>query len=138
MGGFGAMRSGLAYPETYGNIIAISSAFITNKISKLKKGERDKITTYENYRYIFGELDSLVGSHNDPMALAKKLVSSSGEFPQIYMSCGTEDFLIEENREFHEGLKQLNVKHKYLEKKGIHNWIFGQEQLIEGIAWLNE
>ena len=40
------------------------------------------------------------------------------------MCCGTEDFLLENNREFHRFLEAENVEHVYEEDAGFHDMIF--------------
>jgi enterochelin esterase-like enzyme len=40
------------------------------------------------------------------------------------MACGTEDFLIERNRELHRFLEEQNVPHVYEEDTGIHDMVF--------------
>jgi len=138
MGGFGAMHSGLAYPNTYGNIIALSSAFITDKVAKMQPGDVDLISNYEHYRVIFGELDQLIGSHHDPKALAMKLTEDETMIPNIYMACGTDDFLIEENRDFHQYLTKLKIKHTYVEDDGVHDFVFWQKYLLNSLEWLEK
>ena len=39
MGGFGALHTGLLYPENYSGIIALSSALIAREVMNMKKGE---------------------------------------------------------------------------------------------------
>jgi S-formylglutathione hydrolase FrmB len=138
MGGFGALHSGLAHTDTFGNIIALSSALITEEISKLKEGEGNAIAPYSYYRHTFGPLDKLIGSRNDPKALAKKLMREKSETPNIYIACGTEDFLIEQNRDFHRYLQQLEIKHEYVEGPGAHDWVFWNTYILKGLAWLEE
>ena len=41
MGGFGAIHTALAYPQTFGTAIGLSFANIINKISKMKPGDPD-------------------------------------------------------------------------------------------------
>jgi S-formylglutathione hydrolase FrmB len=138
MGGFGALHSGLAYPEVFGNIIALSSALITDEISKLKEGEGNAVAPYSYYRHTFGSLNKLLGSHNDPKALATKLIEENSEIPNIYIACGTEDFLIEQNRDFHRYLQQLKIKHEYTEGPGVHDWVFWNNYIVKGLEWLEE
>jgi enterochelin esterase-like enzyme len=40
------------------------------------------------------------------------------------MSCGTEDFLLEPNRSFHQFLTDEGVEHVYEEDKGGHDMVF--------------
>nr|AGJ83839.1 FAE5 [uncultured bacterium] len=134
MGGFGAIHSGLARPDFFGNIISYSAALITDRISNIKEGEADQIASYSYYRHTFGDLGTLADSHNNPKALAAALPKEN--MPKIYMCCGTEDFLINENRDFHETLTALGIPHTYEEDKGAHDWAFWNRFMFRSLDWL--
>lgn len=134
MGGYGAIRNGLKYSETFGRIIALSSAIITYRIAGKTEGSIDG----HNIRYferVFGDLDRLAGSDKDPEALVLKLKEAGVRLPQIYMACGTEDFLLDVNRRFRDFLAAENVKFVYQESSGDHNWDFWNEAIRHGIQW---
>jgi S-formylglutathione hydrolase FrmB len=137
MGGFGALHSGLAHPETFGNIIALSSALITDEVSRMKEGQGNAIAPYSYYHHTFGPPEQILGSHQDPKALARELAEKKGTIPNIYMACGTEDFLIRENRDFHRYLQNLGILHEYEEGPGIHDWIFWYAYLAKALVWLD-
>jgi S-formylglutathione hydrolase FrmB len=137
MGGFGAIHSGLAHPEIFGNIIALSSALITEEVSKMKEGQGNGIAPYSYYHHVFGPPEKLLGSHNDPKALARKLAGKPEPLPKLYMACGSEDFLIEENRDFHRFLQDLRFKHEYVEGPGAHDWLFWNVYLPKALTWLD-
>jgi S-formylglutathione hydrolase FrmB len=137
MGGFGAIHSGLAHPEVFGNIIALSSALITDEVSNMKDGQGNSVAPYSYYCHTFGPPEKLSGSHNDPHALAKTLVDNRATIPNIYMACGTEDFLINENRDFHKCLQSLNITHEYVEGPGVHDWQFWNVYLAKALEWLS-
>ncbi|GHU15751.1 alpha-xylosidase [Spirochaetia bacterium] len=136
MGGFGAIHSGLSHPEIFGNIIALSSALITDEVSKMKEGQGNQVASYDYYRHVFGSPENLSGSHNDPKALAEELNRKTQSAPNIYIACGTEDFLIKENRDFHKCLQSLNIKHEYVEGPGVHDWVFWNTYLVKALTWL--
>ena len=60
----------------------------------------------------------------DAYSLVKKLKAEGKEFPEIFMACGTEDFLIERNRAMHKFLEEEGVAHTYWENPGIHDFVF--------------
>ena len=136
MGGFGAMRTGLRYPRTFGAIIALSSAFITDMVDALKPEDQNPIATYSYYRHTFGERGQVLGSDRDPKALASKLVEAGADLPRIYMACGAEDFLIEPNRSFHAHLETLGVPHDYAEGSGVHDWVYWDAHIERAMTWL--
>ena len=124
MGGFGALRAALAYPENFGKTAALSSALIIHKIAAMRPGDVDSHANYEYYRECFGELSEVLNSRSNPEVLAKEILSGGGKMPKIYMACGTEDFLLENNRQFHNFLSSENIEHIYLESRGGHDMEF--------------
>jgi len=136
MGGFGAIRNGLKYSENYGGIIALSSALITHKIADITPDYKDDIASYGYYKNVFGDLKQLRGSGNDPEALIRQLKNGNKIMPNIYMACGTEDFLLEENRCFQKFLSAENISHVYVEGPGIHDWKFWDEYIEKAILWM--
>ena len=127
MGGFGALHTGFAYPDKFGKVIALSSALIHNEVAKLKEGEGNPVANYDYYRMCFGDPAKLPESDNNPEFLLKKQLAAGVKLPEIFMACGTEDFLLERNREFHKFLEEQGVKHTYEEGPGIHDMKFWQE-----------
>lgn len=131
MGGFGALHTALAYPDNFGKAAAMSSALIVHGIARMKEGDSNPVANYEYYRECFGDLDKVLESDNNPEVLARRLKESGRKLPEIFMSCGTEDFLLENNREFHRYLESIDVPHVYLESKGIHDMVFWDEYTIK-------
>lgn len=135
MGGFGALHTGLMFNETFGRIIALSSALIQNGLSQMKSGDDNGMANYEYYRQMFGDLDQIGTSVNNPEFLAKKLVEAGAVIPEIYMACGTEDFLFVPNNEFKKFLDSLNIPVTYFTGPGIHDFVFWRAQLSAGLEW---
>ena len=52
------------------------------------------------------------------------------------MACGTEDFLIENNREMHRFLEKEGIDHLYYESRGIHDMVFWREYITKGVEWM--
>lgn len=136
MGGFGAIHTGLAYPDTFGKLVGLSSALIIHTIANIKEDHQDFIADYHYYASTFGPLEQLIHSVNNPEYLIRKLKEENKAIPSIYMACGTEDFLIEENRAFHKFLATEGVEVTYIESPGIHNWEYWNRYLEPSIQWL--
>ncbi len=138
MGGYGAVINGLKYHKTFGTIIGLSSAFI---LDMLPLSNDDEGTEYLYRRCylesIFGDFDKVKGSDKDYCALVKKIKENKGKFPDIYLACGSEDFLIKENRAYRDFLKENKVKFTYVESPGVHNWDFWDEHILKAIEYLN-
>jgi len=138
MGGYGAIRNGLKFSHNFSRIIALSSALITNNIAGMPVDFKDHVADYGYYSRVFGDLDKLLGSDKDPEALVTKMKKEGKQIPQIYMACGTEDFLLDENRRFHDVLNSEGIKHTYIESPGEHNWKFWNEYIEKAIIWAHE
>lgn len=138
MGGFGAIHTGLKFPETFGRMFGLSSALIVNNIKEMKPGSKDGIADYDYYEKTFGKLDELDRSENNPEYVVKMRQANGEEIQPIYMACGTEDFLLNENREFVSFLKKHNVDFVYKETAGAHDWKFWNEYIEPAIQWLLE
>ena len=127
MGGFGALHTALYYPEKFGKLAALSSALIVHEIAHMKEGGGNPVANYAYYHECFGDLETVEESDNNPEILVKKLKDEGKKIPEIYMSCGTEDFLLENNRAFHAFLENIGVEHLYLESSGGHDMTFWSE-----------
>ena len=136
MGGFGALHVGLSYPETFGKILALSSALIVHGISGMKPGENNGVANYFYYRNFFGDLENLIESDKNPETLVTKLIQQKKEVPKIYMACGTEDFLLDENRRFHKFLTANKINANYFESSGGHDMMFWNEYFAKGFEWM--
>jgi S-formylglutathione hydrolase FrmB len=137
MGGYGAIHSGLKYPDVFGSIIALSSALITENVAKRTEQANNPMISVDYFAHTFGKPEEIIGSHIDPKALAKKLTEAGAVRPNLYLACGTEDFLIEPNRELHQYLTEIGYEHIYLEGAGIHDWVFWDSCIEKALLWLD-
>ncbi len=127
MGGYGALAIGLEMPERYSKIAAFSSvADIQDGVNRLF-GEVER-------KAIFHDPDNLTGSDDDIFALASKTVKSPDR-PDIFLACGTEDFLYQGNIRFRNHLESVGYPHTYIEKAGTHEWGFWNEQIQNALKF---
>ena len=136
MGGYGALRNGLKYPEQFGSIAALSSAMV---LYGIEKRTNDSPMFFENRDYaefVFGDLDHVMESDKNPVWLAQQLKKSGKEAPKVYMACGTEDFLLEKNRRLQKELKEAGLDLTYEEAPGSHEWGFWGRQIQRVLDWL--
>lgn len=136
MGGFGALHTALAYPDTFGKCACLSSALIVHEVAGMKEGSDNTVANYEYYRECFGEPSKLLESDSNPETLVRRLKAAGKEIPQILMCCGTEDFLLQNNRDMHRFLEEEHVPHTYLESKGQHDMVFWKEYVEKFIPVL--
>ena len=135
MGGFGALHTALAFPETFGAAIALSSALIISKIKGMKKGVFDGIASTAYYEEVFGDLKKVDKTDANPEVLYDRLAAAGKKIPPIYMAIGTEDFLYEANQEFQRFLDKRGADFFYEEGPGIHNWDFWNPYIVKGVEW---
>ena len=55
----------------------------------------------------------------------------------IFMACGSEDFLLNENHEFRDFLEKKGVDVTYKESTGIHDWKFWNGSLTRKQKYYN-
>lgn len=145
MGGYGAIRNGMKYAETFGSIVALSSALITDGISKMPDDAAKNVQpgggmgmSPSYFIHTFGTPSKIPGSDVDPKFLAQKLMNEGSIRPELYMACGSEDFLIEPNRDLHKYLESIGYPHSYTEGHGTHAWEYWDPHIREAMNWLDE
>ncbi len=136
MGGYGAIRNGLKYHETFGHIAALSSALIIDGIENRTNDTPAFIESRAYAEGVFGDLAKVKDSDKDPKWLAAKLVEKKVEIPRIFMACGLEDTLLGPNRDFKEYLEGLGIKVDYEEGPGAHEWDFWNRYIKKVVDWL--
>lgn len=118
MGGFGALRNGLKYSDTFGHIIAISPALIIDEVAAAPEEPNSIGVTRSNYAGIFGDLSKAADTDMNPRICAKLLKDSGKPVPDIYMACGKNDFLVLESRKLSKYFDELSIPHVYEEGPG--------------------
>lgn len=139
MGGFGALHTGFAYPDTFSGVIALSSALIIHQLKEMKPGMADPVmANYEYYVDTFGDLSKAEESDANPEVLFLRNREKGIENPRIYMACGLQDFLYQPNVAMRDFLIKENADLRYEEGNGIHNWDFWIPHCESGIKFLLE
>jgi len=126
MGGYGAMKLALNFPERFCAAASFSGAL---------NPEKDLLDEPELAVRIYGSLDKIRGTENDLFYQMKKCKEEGKEIPRLYISCGTEDFIYEESQEFCKSLKEQGIPHTYEEWQGKHDWIFWEASVKRVLEW---
>jgi putative tributyrin esterase len=129
MGGYGAVRLGLTYPERFCAAVSHSGAMAFGHRSTGHDGKPNP----PEFQRILGP--DHVGGSNDLFALAE--AADPNTLPALRIDCGTEDFLIEPNREFHAHLTKIAVPHEYEEHPGAHTWDYWDEHIQETLRFVS-
>jgi putative tributyrin esterase len=125
MGGYGGLRIALGYPDRFASAHSHSGALL---------GPRrwaDAPMTAE-FRAIVGGAANVAGSDND-LALLAGRARAAGQLPRLRIDCGTEDFLLDDNRALHRQLLDAGVDHQYAEFPGSHSWDYWDLHVREAI-----
>lgn len=136
MGGYGAMRNGLKYSDTFGCIAAFSGAWDIEEMASREEDTGFMLSSRSYVQACFGDLRKLPGSDMDPRFLAKQLHDSGKPFPRIYIACGVDDSLLPVNRSLAAFLKEQGADVTYEEGPGAHEWDFWDAYVKKAIQWL--
>lgn len=137
MGGYGAVRNGLKYHHTFGCIAGLSSAFILEKALRSEEGENNPLIERRSYyESVFGDLSRLRGSDKDYKALALRLKKEGAKIPKIYLACGLDDFLLQENLDYRDFLEKNEIEVTFETGPGNHEWDFWDTYMKKVLDWL--
>ncbi len=125
MGGYGAIKLGLKYPDLFGAVAAHSAAV------QFAHNRTPEVSGIPEVETILASTDV---QSNDVYALAEE--SAARKRPKLYFDCGREDFLRPENDRFHRHLKKLDFKHVYRRFPGGHTWEYWNEHVGEALCFL--
>lgn len=125
MGGLGALRNGLACPETFGSIITLSGA-----LDFLEQQPPEELS-------MFGPPEEVLNGDKNPAVLLRRFAEDpSLPKPKIFSACGTEDPLLPGNRLYRTRLEDAGFDLTYVEAPGNHNWDFWDTYILEALKWL--
>jgi S-formylglutathione hydrolase FrmB len=134
MGGYGALRLGLARPDRFAAVASLSGALdLARRLREVDKPSSRLNRT--EWTGIFGtELKTPADA--DLWLLASKIASSPGPRPALYLACGTEDELLADTRTFREHLEAVGLPVTYGESPGAHEWGYWDAQIQRVLEWL--
>jgi putative tributyrin esterase len=125
MGGYGALRLALGYPEVFASAHSHSGALLHGgkAYSRAKSAE---------FHRVFGSRPE--GTEHDLLHLARQ-AKQRKSLPRLRIDCGREDFLIDDNRQFHRELEQMKLPHKYEEFAGGHDWDYWEQHIRTAVMF---
>lgn len=118
MGGSGAFHYMLARPDFFNSVSVLSSAYMdTSNMSEARRAWLEPT---------LGDYESNLESYQaiDHYRQIEARLKEGVTLPPLYTHCGTEDFLIEENRKMNAFLINNSVDIEVHETPGTHNWQF--------------
>lgn len=131
MGGYGSLKFGMKYPQMFVLAGSFSGALPAASWSAKTLGNNWKALT-DSITSVYGDEGSATRAENDIYKMAREMTPEKvKELPFLYLDCGTEDFLIQMNRDFQAILFEKKIPHEFRQLPGAHNWKFWDAQVQE-------
>jgi putative tributyrin esterase len=125
MGGFGAVKIALKYPDLFSYAAGISPAVdVPTRRFSVKRPLQ-----WRHYRSIFGPWGGQVQRENDPFVLAR--TADPAKIPHMFLTCGNEEGLLASNRQFASLLAQRHLQHEFHVVPGRHDWTQWNHRLAD-------
>ncbi|MCW2637278.1 MAG: esterase family protein [Blastococcus sp.] len=129
MGGYGAFKWALRQPERFAAAANLSGAV---DITGLRTG-RERPEDPRMFERIFGD-DGVTGTPDDLYRLIDR--ADPAAVPSLYVCCGTEDVLIDDNRAFVDACAAAGIPVTSRFGAGAHDWTYWDTQIQDVLAWL--
>jgi putative tributyrin esterase len=131
MGGYGALKFGLKYPDKFIFVASISGA-----LDAARRSDADPRNAWGFLRasimQTFGAIDSPIRAGNDLHKLVRDFPAERlASLPFIYLDCGTEDGFFATNRDMANILLERKIPHEFRQLPGGHNWAYWGNQVRE-------
>lgn len=136
MGGYGALRNGLKYSDTFGCIAVLSGAILVEEMAARTEDGALFIESKAYAEACFGDLGKLLDSDKNPKWLVKELKKAGKALPKIYMACGDKDSLLPVNKDMAAFLKGQGADVTFEVGPGAHEWDFWDAYIKKTIDWL--
>jgi S-formylglutathione hydrolase FrmB len=112
MGGFGALKLALKYPELFSSVVAFAGGY-----RSAEDIQADDISREILRRVFGGDPQRFMANH--PATIARANAQAVRGRVTIKLLVGLDDYLLENNRSMHATLTELNLAHEYWEIPGI-------------------
>ncbi len=130
MGGYGAMRLALTYPERYAAAASFSGA--VDVLASVERHDTEGVA-----ERIIGNGPGPRGTELDLFYLMKKNAKAPHK-PALYVSCGTADFLYDQHQAFVPALTRSGWQvTRHDEKDAIHEWGFWDQEIRKFIEFIS-
>lgn len=132
MGGYGAFKVALCYPEQFGAAVSLSG--LLDVTQTFPEDLDDMFQTVFDQAFGKGVRG---GSKHDLFQLLEEAVRAGKPLPRLLQACGTEDFLYPGNVRFRTLAEQLQVPgYAYVEGPGKHDWDYWDAEIRPALRWL--
>lgn len=126
MGGYGAFKWALRRPERFAAAASLSGAL--DMPGRVARGMPDDPRFFQR---IFGEAP-VSGTPDDDLWLLKETVNP----PRLYVCCGTDDFLYQDNLTFLDACRANGIDVVADLTPGEHDWAYWDAGIQRVLAWM--
>lgn len=150
MGGYGTMSLALEYPDVFA--AAASHSGVLSPLYMAPRpfdGHSQWAKDGEELEHAYGPKfwpffspafgrDTAAWWSRDPGRRLERLVAKNGKSaaPALFVDCGTEDGLVDQNRAFKWRVEQLGLPIEYHEWPGKHEWPYWRAHVGESLHWI--
>jgi len=136
MGGYGALKFGVKYPQQFVFVASMSGAL--DAASWTEADLKGLAFIFRSLQSVYGEPNSETRNANDLKKLYGSVTPAQmTSLPFVYLDCGTEDVLLSTNRGFAEVLRGKKIPYEYRELPGTHSWKYWDAQVQEVLRMAN-
>lgn len=123
MGGYGTLLIGSEYQNTFGIIGSMCGALDFRPF--IKDYQVDKVLGQDGFVW-------------EQYVIANRISFFKNTQQKIIIDCGTEDPLIDQNRQFHQSLLNNKIPHEYIERPGGHTAAYWSNAAITQLNYFIE
>lgn len=128
MGGYGALRCALNRPDRFCAAASLSGGLDAAAVPCLG----DPLAESAFWEDVFGPTSEIPGSAHDLFRAAESCEAK----PRVFMWCGTEDFLYDQNVRMRDHLRRLGYDLYYRETSGDHQWKYWDREIPNALDWM--
>ncbi len=136
MGGYGAFKMALNYPDRYAAAASLSGALdIVAHTSREEFEERPDLI--KDVRAIFGENPTLQGTRHDLFGLLDRHAKEKTSLPRLFACCGEDDSLYARNLAFRDRATSRGIELTWMSDPGYaHTWDYWDLRIQTVLDWM--
>ncbi|ATO12907.1 esterase [Micromonospora sp. WMMA2032] len=127
MGGYGAVKWALRHPDRFAAAASLSGALDVVR----RRDHPTRPVDPAVWHTVWG--DRPAPEHDDTVGLLER---AGADLPALYVACGTEDFLHEDNVRFVDAARRRGVPLTVDFGPGDHEWGYWDARIQDVLAWL--
>ena len=126
MGGFGALKLALTYPERFKEVCSLSGSLRSMAVNEklIQGGQR------QDLNLAFGSCNAETYKANDIYHLIEELLKNKDRIPYINLYCGEQDGLFQYNKAYAEFLEEKKVPHSFSLDQGDHSFTYWDKEIL--------